>query len=282
MILAIAIRHAPDVAHEVDCTLDVTQSFARRQVDHPADEGAIDTRRIVGRMHVILVAQVRERRCSIRFRVLRSGLVPHGTVHSQTLLEESNRAKQQPSDAPRQPTFLSPRFQILLLGRATLKATSMVGAFRVSEALVPELARRGTSACCLLAVVHTAAKRGRRALTMVLESRGEGLQHAIAHLEILDFEPTADCVAASAVSADVQPRVARVLERPTFCTLVDLSLEYGILQLRSVEIEVPPKGPVPNRSGRRRCALGLKLQSQTTHPTSRSLCPNRCRNRRRH
>jgi hypothetical protein len=44
-MLAIAIRHALDVAHEVDRTLHVPQPFARGQAEHPADERAVDARR---------------------------------------------------------------------------------------------------------------------------------------------------------------------------------------------------------------------------------------------
>ena len=44
MILAIAIRHSPNVAHEVDGALYVTQPFARRQAEHPTDEGPVDSR----------------------------------------------------------------------------------------------------------------------------------------------------------------------------------------------------------------------------------------------
>ena len=37
-MLAIAIRHSPDVTYEVDGALHVPQPFARCQAEHPADE----------------------------------------------------------------------------------------------------------------------------------------------------------------------------------------------------------------------------------------------------
>ena len=38
MMLAIAIRHSPDVTYEVDGALHVPQPFARCQAEHPANE----------------------------------------------------------------------------------------------------------------------------------------------------------------------------------------------------------------------------------------------------
>jgi len=43
-MLAIAIRHSPDVAHEVDGALYVSESFAGCQAEHPTDEGPVDSR----------------------------------------------------------------------------------------------------------------------------------------------------------------------------------------------------------------------------------------------
>jgi len=43
-MLAIAIRHSPDVAHEVDGALHVSESFAGCQAEHPTDEGPVDSR----------------------------------------------------------------------------------------------------------------------------------------------------------------------------------------------------------------------------------------------
>ena len=51
-MLAIAIRYALDVAHEVYRALHVLQPFARCQAKHPADERAVDARSVIGWVRV--------------------------------------------------------------------------------------------------------------------------------------------------------------------------------------------------------------------------------------
>src|SRR5450631_1620813 len=81
MILAIAIRHSPYVAHEVDGALHVPQPFARRQAEHPADQRPVDARCVVGRVPITFSERADRRPRSVRLRMLRGLLVWRGGVH---------------------------------------------------------------------------------------------------------------------------------------------------------------------------------------------------------
>jgi hypothetical protein len=80
-MLAIAIRHSPDVPREVDRGLHVLQPLARCQAEHPADEGPVDPRWVVGRVRVTFSERANRRARSVRLRMLRGRSVCRDGAH---------------------------------------------------------------------------------------------------------------------------------------------------------------------------------------------------------